>query len=98
MFWTEKSITHRKLVRYLPHLITRPLSDAQGTRRNSVGSPTRTAFVDPKGRNWLINFYRRHRVWRFPGVSKPKQAEESAGAQAFRLTEKELRRLEELSR
>jgi aryl-alcohol dehydrogenase-like predicted oxidoreductase len=33
-----------------------------------------------------------------PGASKPLQAEESAGAMAFRLNAKELRRLDEVSR
>jgi aryl-alcohol dehydrogenase-like predicted oxidoreductase len=33
-----------------------------------------------------------------PGASKPKQTQESASAQAFRLAEKELDRLDELSR
>ena len=47
--------------------------------------------------NWLINFYG-DTVVAIPGASKPKQAEENAGAQAFRLTEKELGGLEELSR
>ncbi|WP_416981024.1 aldo/keto reductase [Streptomyces sp. T028] len=47
--------------------------------------------------NWLINFYG-DTVVAIPGASRAKQAEENAGAQAFRLTEKELGRLEELSR
>ncbi|WP_155060340.1 aldo/keto reductase [Streptomyces blattellae] len=46
--------------------------------------------------NWLINFYG-DTVVAIPGASKAKQAEESAGAQTFRLTEKELGRLDELS-
>lgn len=47
--------------------------------------------------NWVINFYG-DTVVAIPGASKAKQAEESADAQAFRLTEKELGRLQELSR
>jgi aryl-alcohol dehydrogenase-like predicted oxidoreductase len=47
--------------------------------------------------NWLITFYG-DTVLAIPGASKPRHAEESAGAMAFTLTEKELDRLDELSR
>ena len=47
--------------------------------------------------NWVINFYGEI-VVAIPGASKPSQAEESAGAQRFRLADQELERLEELSR
>ncbi|WP_432198276.1 aldo/keto reductase [Streptomyces sp. bgisy027] len=46
--------------------------------------------------NWLITFYG-DTVVAIPGASKAQQAEESAGAQSFRLTEKELGRLAELA-
>jgi aryl-alcohol dehydrogenase-like predicted oxidoreductase len=47
--------------------------------------------------NWLITYYS-DTVVVIPGASKPYQAAEAAGAMAFRLTDAELRRLEELSR
>jgi diketogulonate reductase-like aldo/keto reductase len=47
--------------------------------------------------NWLITFYG-DTVLAIPGASKPRHAKESAGAMAFTLTEKELDRLDELSR
>ena len=46
--------------------------------------------------NWLITFYG-DTVAAIPGASKAQQAEECAGAQSFRLTEKELGRLAELA-
>lgn len=46
--------------------------------------------------NWLINFYG-DTVVAISGASKPRQAEEIAGTLTFRLTEKELRRLGELT-
>ena len=47
--------------------------------------------------NWLINFYG-DTVVAIPGASKAKHAEESADAQLFQLSRKELDRLDELSR
>jgi aryl-alcohol dehydrogenase-like predicted oxidoreductase len=47
--------------------------------------------------NWLIHFYG-DTVVAIPGASKVEQAVEMAGAQTFRLTHKELNRLDELSR
>jgi len=47
--------------------------------------------------NWLINF-QGETVLAIPGASKIYQAEESAGAMQFRLSDEELSRLDELSR
>ncbi|MQA84740.1 MAG: aldo/keto reductase [Streptosporangiales bacterium] len=47
--------------------------------------------------NWLVSYYG-DTVVAIPGASKPRQAEESAGAMGFRLTEDELARLDQLSR
>jgi aryl-alcohol dehydrogenase-like predicted oxidoreductase len=47
--------------------------------------------------NWVTHFYG-DTVVAIPGASKPRQAQESADALAFRLTDKELARLDELSR
>jgi aryl-alcohol dehydrogenase-like predicted oxidoreductase len=47
--------------------------------------------------NWLVNFHG-ETVVAIPGASKPRQAEESAGAMSFRLLDKELARIDELSR
>lgn len=47
--------------------------------------------------NWLIN-YRGETVVAIPGASKVYQAEESAGAMQFKLTDEELATLDELSR
>lgn len=47
--------------------------------------------------NWVINFYG-DTVVAIPGASKSDQAEENAGAQAFRLTDNELGSLANLSR
>lgn len=71
---------------------TRPLIDELGRIADAYGV-TRAQIA----LNWVINFYG-DPVVAIPGASKPKQAEESASAQAFRLTERELDRLEELSR
>lgn len=71
---------------------TRPLIQELGRIADAYGASRAQVAL-----NWLINFYG-DTVVAIPGASKPRQAVESAGAQAFRLTEKELRRLEELSR
>jgi aryl-alcohol dehydrogenase-like predicted oxidoreductase len=47
--------------------------------------------------NWLINF-QGETVVAIPGASKVNQAEESAGAMNFKLTDEELAKLDELSR
>jgi aryl-alcohol dehydrogenase-like predicted oxidoreductase len=47
--------------------------------------------------NWLIHFYG-DTVVVIPGASKPQHAEESSAAMSFRLTDKELTKLDELSR
>jgi len=46
---------------------------------------------------WLISFYG-DTVVALPGASKVRQAEEAAAAMAIRLSDKELSRLDELSR
>jgi len=46
---------------------------------------------------WLVQYYG-DAVVAIPGASKPRQAEESAGAMNLRLTDKELARLDEASR
>jgi aryl-alcohol dehydrogenase-like predicted oxidoreductase len=61
------------------------IADAHGVSRAQVAL------------NWVINFYR-DTVVAIPGASTPAQAEEAAAAQAFRLTDRELTRLAELSR
>jgi aryl-alcohol dehydrogenase-like predicted oxidoreductase len=47
--------------------------------------------------SWLVRFYG-DTVVAIPGASRPRQAQESAGAIELRLTEKELDRLDEVSR
>jgi aryl-alcohol dehydrogenase-like predicted oxidoreductase len=47
--------------------------------------------------NWVINFHG-DTIVTIPGATKVRQAEESAGAQKFKLTADELARLDELSR
>jgi aryl-alcohol dehydrogenase-like predicted oxidoreductase len=47
--------------------------------------------------NWVINF-QGETVVAIPGASKTYQAEESAGAMGFRLSDEELARLDQLSR
>jgi aryl-alcohol dehydrogenase-like predicted oxidoreductase len=47
--------------------------------------------------NWVISFHG-DTVVTIPGVTKVRQAEESAGAMSFRLADAELARLDELSR
>ena len=47
--------------------------------------------------NWVIHFHGEHIVT-IPGVTKERQAQESAGAQKFKLTRDELAWLDELSR
>ncbi len=47
--------------------------------------------------NWTVNFHG-ETIVTIPGVTRVRQAEESAGAMSFRLTEAELARLDELSR
>jgi aryl-alcohol dehydrogenase-like predicted oxidoreductase len=47
--------------------------------------------------NWVISFHG-ETIVTIPGATKVRQAEESAGAMHFRLTEAELARLDELSR
>lgn len=47
--------------------------------------------------NWLVTYYG-ETVVAIPGASKPRQAEENAGAMGFCLTAKEVERLDELSR
>lgn len=51
----------------------------------------------PVALNWLIHFYG-DTVVAIPGASKPQHAKESSAAMGFRLTDKELARLDELSR
>ena len=71
---------------------TRPLIDELGKIGESYGVTRAQVAL-----NWVINFYG-PAVVAIPGASKPKQAEEAAAAQDFRLTDKELSRLDELSR
>lgn len=71
---------------------TRPLIDELGRIADAYGVSRAQIAL-----NWVINFYG-DTVVAIPGASKPEQAEESAAAQSFRLTEKELERLGELSR
>jgi aryl-alcohol dehydrogenase-like predicted oxidoreductase len=47
--------------------------------------------------NWLLGFHG-EAVVAIPGASRPRHAEEAAGAMAFRLTDEEMARLDELSR
>jgi hypothetical protein len=47
--------------------------------------------------NWVTHFYG-DTVVAIPGASKPQQAQDSADALGFRLTDKELTRLDKLSR
>lgn len=47
--------------------------------------------------NWVTNFYE-HTVVAIPGASAPRHTKESAGSMEFRLTDKELAKLAELSR
>ena len=47
--------------------------------------------------NWLANFYG-ETVVVIPGATSVAQAEENAGAMSFRLSEAEMKRLDELSR
>jgi aryl-alcohol dehydrogenase-like predicted oxidoreductase len=47
--------------------------------------------------NWIVSFHG-DRIVTIPGVTKVRQAEESAGAMTFRLTDAELARLDGLSR
>lgn len=71
---------------------TRPLIHELGRIANAYGVSRAQVAL-----NWVINFYG-DTVVAIPGASTAKQAEESASAQALRLTEKEIGRLEELSR
>ncbi len=71
---------------------TRPLLNAQGeiAAAHSV-TPAQVAL------NWLVNF-NGETVVAIPGATKSRQAEESAGAMKFRLSEEEMGRLDDLSR
>jgi aryl-alcohol dehydrogenase-like predicted oxidoreductase len=59
--------------------------------RKGVTTPGQVAL------NWLVTYYG-ETVVAIPGASKPRQAEENAGAMGFCLTAKEVERLDELSR
>nr|MDT0659777.1 aldo/keto reductase [Micromonospora sp. DSM 115978] len=71
---------------------TRPLIQELGRIADAYGVSRAQVAL-----NWLITFYG-DTVVAIPGASKPRQATEAAGAQAFRLTGSELSRLDELSR
>lgn len=71
---------------------TRPLIQELGRIAHAYGVSRAQVAL-----NWLINFYG-DTVVAIPGASKTAQAVEAAGAQTFRLTDKELNRLDELSR
>ena len=71
---------------------TQPLMEVLGKIANAYGVSRAQVAL-----NWVISFYG-DTVVAIPGASRSKQAEESATAQYFRLTEKELGRLGELSR
>jgi aryl-alcohol dehydrogenase-like predicted oxidoreductase len=47
--------------------------------------------------NWVVSYYG-DTVVAIPGASKPRQATEAAGAMGFRLTDRELARIDEVSR
>jgi aryl-alcohol dehydrogenase-like predicted oxidoreductase len=71
---------------------TRPLIDELGKIADSYGVSRPQVAL-----NWVTHFYG-DTVVAIPGASKPQQAQESADALGFRLTDKELTRLDVLSR
>jgi aryl-alcohol dehydrogenase-like predicted oxidoreductase len=71
---------------------TRPLIDEMRLIARAHG-----ATVSQVALNWTVSF-NDSLVVAIPGASRPSQAEQSAAAMGFRLTEKELARLDELSR
>jgi aryl-alcohol dehydrogenase-like predicted oxidoreductase len=71
---------------------TRPLVD--GLRAIAAArevTPSQVAL------SWLLHFHG-ETVVAIPGASRPRQAEEAAGAMAFRLADEEMARLDDLSR
>jgi aryl-alcohol dehydrogenase-like predicted oxidoreductase len=71
---------------------TRPLVDELQQIAAARGvTPSQVAL------NWLLHFHG-ETVVAIPGASRPRHAEEAAGAMAFRLTDEEMARLDELSR
>lgn len=79
-------ITQRTLARTAPLMAElRAIAEAHGATISQVSLA------------WLVTFYG-DTVMAIPGASKPHHATESAGALDLRLTEKELARLDELSR
>jgi aryl-alcohol dehydrogenase-like predicted oxidoreductase len=71
---------------------TRPLVDELQRIASARGvTPSQVAL------NWLLHFHG-ETVVAIPGASRPRQAEEAAGAMAFRLADEEMARLDDLSR
>jgi aryl-alcohol dehydrogenase-like predicted oxidoreductase len=71
---------------------TRPLVDElQRIAAARGATPSQVAL------NWLLHVHG-EAVVAIPGASRPRHAEEAAGAMAFRLTDEEMARLDELSR
>jgi aryl-alcohol dehydrogenase-like predicted oxidoreductase len=71
---------------------TRPLVDElQRIAAARGATPSQIAL------NWLLHFHG-ETVVAIPGASRPRHAEEAAGAMAFRLTDEEMARLDDLSR
>ena len=71
---------------------TKPLIDAMGEMAKRHG-----VTITQVALNWTVNFHGEI-VVAIPGASKPRHAEEAAGVMAFRLTDEEMVRLDELSR
>jgi aryl-alcohol dehydrogenase-like predicted oxidoreductase len=71
---------------------SRPLVEAlENVAANYSATPAQVAL------NWLINS-QGETVVAIPGASKERQAEDSAGAMQFKLSEEDMARLDELSR
>jgi aryl-alcohol dehydrogenase-like predicted oxidoreductase len=85
-----RRLAHRSRLRALAK--TRPLIDELSKIAGAYGVSRAQVAL-----NWVTHFYG-DTVVAIPGASKPQQAQESADALAFRLTDKELTRLDELSR
>jgi aryl-alcohol dehydrogenase-like predicted oxidoreductase len=85
-----RRLAHRSQFRAVAR--TRPLVDELGKIAAPYGVSRAQVAL-----NWVTNFYG-DTVVAIPGASKPRQAEEGAGALGFRLTDKQLTRLDELSR
>jgi aryl-alcohol dehydrogenase-like predicted oxidoreductase len=85
-----RRLQHRSRFRTLAQ--TQPLIDELGKVAEAYGVSRAQVAL-----NWVAHFYG-DTVVAIPGASKPRQAQESAEALGFRLTTKELTRLDELSR